>query len=1579
MVDLKKARAGTLTAAVCWFALAIMISFWCAAYILSQQDRARTLVDTDDENRNLARVLSEHAARTLDYADRVALQVKAAHESSARGFTLERFSRNSGINRKIIVGIFIVDARGEVRQMDALPVRAANIADREHFKQHIAADTGKPVVSRPLQMRTSGRAGIFLSRRLNRPDGSFNGIVSVVIDPTVFTGIYRDMGLGEKSLIVMTGLDGFNRARNSGDVDVGGQNVSSGQLFAEYSKRDEGSARYTSVVDGVTRRVAFRRVDGYPLMLSAGVAEETVLAEVNGRARNLFIGALAASILAACVAAALLYPVRRRERDALKLRESEARFRRLVEDSPDATFVNRRETILYANPAFLRLLGGEAPGQVIGQSLFRFIHPDHHDYLRERFARFAANKTLPDASMLERRFVRLDGSVVEVETSSVSVHYPDGPARHVVVRDITMRKQAEAALHESMQRYRTMVEDFPDAIFINREETIIYANPAALRLLGAAGADEIVGKSTFDIVHAGDHAAVRARITKMMAGVEQPGLHEQRFLRRDGSVLDTEVSLAIVVDQGLRARQVVVRDITQRKRIEAALRDSEARYRRLLEHSPDATLLSLHGIVLYANSAALRLFGAHSADQVVGGSVLRFVHPDYQDETRRRLDLIDTDPSFNADGLFERKYVRLDGTVVDVELSGVTMQLPEGLARHVVIRDVTERKKIEVALRDSEERYRLLVDASPDAVIIYTDESLSFANPAAVRLFGAQSREQLIGMTLRQLVHPGGQAAALARRAFVIKTGQPTGLWEQTFLRLDGSPVEVEGSTIGIPGSANRQRLVTLREISARKHAETALRESETRLRMAVEAASMTNWEWDIAADQTHWGIGHEKLLGPLPDGAMKYPDFRSMVHTDDRARFIAAGRASVEDGTPYDVEFRLVRTDGLVCWMRHTGRALRDAGGRVEGMAGVMQDMTVRHDVEQELALNQRHRDALMESIPAPAWLKDRHGRFLAVNRAWHERFKMAPGEAIGRTNAEVFPGPLAVDRDREDQLVIDTRMEQRIERMTRVDGKPGWFETVKSPVFDERGEVSGIVGVSFDTTARKKMERELRSSEERFRLFADSVDDVFWIIEAEPRKVVYVNSAFKKIWGHEAETLYANPWLWGETIHADDRAREQAVFATWLEAPAVEIFRTEYRIVRPDGEVRWIRDYGTKLCDAQGRVYRLHGIAEDITEQRNVEMALAESRQRRDALLESNPDPAWLKDLQGRYIAVNRAWFTRRALTPHNIEGKTDREFFSAERRALVEAEDRRVIETKTVVRGERNWNFADGTAWIETVKAPVFDSDGNVTAIVGLSHDISERKRIEVAVREMNLSLEQKTTELTALNHELESFAYTVSHDLRAPLRHIDGFVNLLKKHAGPALDAQSTRYFERVSNAARRMGRLIDDLLAFSRTGRTELRMQRVPLDRLIRETIEHLKPDMGARRIEWKVGTLPEVQGDASLLAIVLQNLVSNAVKYTRPREVARIQVSARRSDDGMTILSVSDNGVGFDMQYENKLFGVFQRLHTDAEFEGTGIGLATVARIVQRHGGRVWAESKLDEGSRFHVALPLAPKQAKVA
>jgi light-regulated signal transduction histidine kinase (bacteriophytochrome) len=233
-----------------------------------------------------------------------------------------------------------------------------------------------------------------------------------------------------------------------------------------------------------------------------------------------------------------------------------------------------------------------------------------------------------------------------------------------------------------------------------------------------------------------------------------------------------------------------------------------------------------------------------------------------------------------------------------------------------------------------------------------------------------------------------------------------------------------------------------------------------------------------------------------------------------------------------------------------------------------------------------------------------------------------------------------------------------------------------------------------------------------------------------------------------------------------------------------------------------------------------------------------------------------------------------------------------------------------------------------------------------------------------------LESRAVALVAANNELEAFSYSVSHDLRAPLRHVIGFAALLQRNTGARLDEQGQRYLRTIEGAATKMGQLIDDLLAFSRMGRSALAKRRVNLDEIVRDAQRETAPEVDGREVTWSVGALPEVDADPAMLRLAFVNLLSNALKYTAGRAEARIEIGSRGCSNGETVVFVRDNGVGFDMTYAHKLFGVFQRLHSSSEFEGTGIGLANVRRIIQRHGGRTWAEGSVDGGATFYFSLP---------
>ncbi len=366
------------------------------------------------------------------------------------------------------------------------------------------------------------------------------------------------------------------------------------------------------------------------------------------------------------------------------------------------------------------------------------------------------------------------------------------------------------------------------------------------------------------------------------------------------------------------------------------------------------------------------------------------------------------------------------------------------------------------------------------------------------------------------------------------------------------------------------------------------------------------------------------------------------------------------------------------------------------------------------------------------------------------------------------------------------------------------------------------------------------------------------------------------------------------------------------------------------------------------------------DITERKRAEEEL-------ESFFRLSLDMLAVADFDGRFTRLNPVW--------ERVLGWSREQLLARPYLDFVHPEDREatLAEASGLARGLETFSFtnryrcADGSyRWLLWNSTP----DPDRRRIYAAARDVTEKRLAEEEIEKLNRELKRRVGELASVNQELEAFSYSVSHDLRAPLRHIDGFTRMLDRHAGAGLDEKGRHYLATIEDSVRQMGSLIDELLAFSRLGREEIRSASVDLQAIAREAIREVERDRNGRDVRWTVGALPPVTGDASLLRQVFVNLLSNALKYTRPRVVSSIEVGSVPEDSDEVVCFVRDNGVGFDMKYVDKLFGVFQRLHRTEEFEGTGIGLANVRRVIQRHGGRTWAEGTVDGGATFYFSLP---------
>jgi PAS domain S-box-containing protein len=416
------------------------------------------------------------------------------------------------------------------------------------------------------------------------------------------------------------------------------------------------------------------------------------------------------------------------------------------------------------------------------------------------------------------------------------------------------------------------------------------------------------------------------------------------------------------------------------------------------------------------------------------------------------------------------------------------------------------------------------------------------------------------------------------------------------------------------------------------------------------------------------------------------------------------------------------------------------------------------------------------------------------------------------------------------------------------------------------------------------------------------------------------------------------------------------------------------EYTIVRKDGSTFPVAVNAVALLDKGGNFVMSRTTMFDATAMKRVERQFREANAFLDAVVENIPSMIFVKEARTlRFVRINRAEEELLGLPREALIGKTDHELFPKEQADYFVLKDREVLAKHDVIDiAEENLTTAKGTLILRTRKIGLRDGHGDAQYLLGISDDITEQKRAEESIRSLNANLQVRANQLEAANKELESFSYSVSHDLRAPLRAIDGFSRIFEEDYASQMDEEGRRLLKVIRDNSQRMGTLIDDLLAFSRLGRQPLSTEVVDMKALAIGALTDVQAAGAGAHASAVIQELPPAKADAALLKQVWVNLLSNAFKYSAKRESPRIEVGflpAKNSHDHVTFF-VKDNGVGFDMRYYDKLFGVFQRLHRIEEFSGTGVGLAIVHRLVTRHGGKVWAEAELDKGATFFFSLP---------
>ena len=677
-------------------------------------------------------------------------------------------------------------------------------------------------------------------------------------------------------------------------------------------------------------------------------------------------------------------------------------------------------------------------------------------------------------------------------------------------------------------------------------------------------------------------------------------------------------------------------------------------------------------------------------------------------------------------------------------------------------------------------------------------------------------------------------------------------------------------------------------EVEERNKAETALRDRETQLRLALEAARMGTWDWDIQAGRTAWSPGHEALWGYAP-GTFPgtFEAYESRLHPDDVEGARRAGQKALDEHSNYEHEYRIRWPDGTVRWIASRGQPFYGPDDKPTRMVGVAMDITERKQAEEELRREEERFRTLVETAPDAIFIQT-NSRFAYVNAAAFRLF--------GAARPEALLGQLVLDRFHPD---FRTRVSERIRSLNqerqpvpaldevylRLDGSPVGVSVSAVP-FNYQNQAGALV-FARDITERKRAEAEaalntLRSQMllELHQLAAAPRERVLdFALEASLR-ITQSRFSFLGLMD-ETETLM--------TIHR------------WSKEAMTQCALTSQPTIFPIAEA---------------------GLWGDCV------------RQRKPVLVNdyAAPHPS-KKGLPEGHVPI------RRFLAVPIFDGE-------------------RLVAGAAVANKSADYTEADSAA---------------LTSLMNELWGILQRKQAAEEIHQLNTELEQRvrdrTAQLEAINQELEAFSYSVSHDLRAPLRGIDGWSQALLEDFGDKLGETGLELLHRQRAASQRMGALIDDLLRLARLARQPLARQTVAPVTLVRQAWEELRPAQPSQTVELVVGDLPECQADSALLTQVFVNLLGNALKFSSGHAHPLIEVGSQTGSDDGCVYFVKDNGAGFDMRYAHKLFGAFQRLHSAHEFPGTGIGLAIAQRIIHRHGGRIWAESAVGQGATFFFTL----------
>ncbi len=1334
-----------------------------------------------------------------------------------------------------------------------------------------------------------------------------------------------------------------------------------------------------------------------------------------------------------------------RKRAELALRESETRFRQLAETVREGFFVGEPFTLqfTYVNPAYEAITGFSAAELYAnGACWLDRIHPGD----RARISVELRKDCQRQASDTEYRYFRPDGEECWLRAQVYPICDSAGiPIRIVgTLEDITERKRAEQALQQLNQELELRVQQRTQALLDSQTELQIKEQLLRGIFEGSENsifAVDVLPDGTFRYIgwNRATEVMTKVRVADALgrspeelfgAVIGQQLINNYRRCCDQGEAICYEehvfvetaelwlvTTLNPLKDANGRIYRIVGNaiDITERKRAEQAIQQSEQDLRTIFNHVYDALFIhDLDGTILDVNQRAIELTQA-SRQQILAGGIAAFSASDA--------------PLDRLSELFER--VRA-GETAQIEWKGrrfgdhstydgeVSLRLVTLGNRPVVIagvRDISDRKRAEQALKQSEQDLRTVFNNVYDCIYIHQlDGQILDVNERALEQ-NRTTRKRMLAATIADLSPPNAPLDQLPAIFERVEAGESV-RFEWTCQRLGDQTVFESEVTLRMATLANRSVCIaTVRDITDRKRAEAALAEKNAILQSVIESTPDIVFVKDAAGRMVIGNTGFAQFFEQPMEQLLGKTDV-DLWPVDVAARIQADDRKIMQFGSSQTVEETMPRPLGHARVYLTTKSPWYDAQGNVIGVIGLAQDITERKQAEQALRKNEAMLAEAQAVAKLGSWEFDLVTQEIHWTTALFHIFGLDPNQpepTLAELGELYHPEDFARLQQLMAQTIATGEPYQLTLRVPQLDGSLRYIESTGQAEFNAEGDAIRLYGTAQDVTERKQAEQALRESEERFRQLAESVSGVFWLTDLQPQ-ILYVSPAFEQIWQRAARDVFESYDTFLATIHPNDRERvSQEMAQRYLRNVDVE-----YRILRPTGEVRWIRDRTFHIHNEAGEVYRLAGLAEDITDQKLTEVALQEARQFAQSIADRTPAVLYIYDLENQCNCYsNRSIIDLLGYTSKEILGMgtevmstlmhpEDMGKLAQHHQALLAAADGMDLDLEYRMRhvnGDWRWFYSRDSVFKR-------DADGQVIQYIGAAQDITEYKQLEQDLRQINAELEQRVADRTQdLQHAMEAaqsanrakttFLANMSHELRTPLNAILGFSQLLGRDEALTLDQQNQ--ISIINRSGEHLLNLINDILAVSKieAGRITLTTTCFNLHELLQDLEElfQLKAEVKQLTLAIQISaTVPDrIQADEGKLRQVLINLLGNAIKFTtQGRVTLRIWREERlpgspASPDGPVQDSIQDSiqdstgkkpchlhfevedtGCGIDPAEQAIVFEPFGQSQSGrGSQEGTGLGLAISRQFVQLMGGELRLTSMPNQGSRFFFTIPV--------